>query len=77
MQSELLLKRLVHKVTILLYAVQGFNGVTQSTQANAGISYTRPRPITSKSFIQGVQKVTKPMAYLESVFPGRLISKIL
>jgi hypothetical protein len=26
---------------------------------------------------QGVQKVTQPMAYLESVFPGRLISKRL
>jgi hypothetical protein len=77
MQSELLLKRLVHIVTILLYAVQGFNGVTQSNQANAGISYTRPRPISSKSFIQGVKKVTQRMAYLGSVFPGRLISKRL
>jgi hypothetical protein len=28
-------------------------------------------------FIQGVQKVTKPIAYLESVFPVRLISKRL
>jgi hypothetical protein len=28
-------------------------------------------------FIQGVQKVTKPMPYLDSVFPGRLISKTL
>jgi hypothetical protein len=27
--------------------------------------------------IQGVQNVTQPMAYLESVFPGRLISKRL
>jgi hypothetical protein len=27
--------------------------------------------------IQGVQKVTRPMAYFESVFPGRLISKRL
>jgi hypothetical protein len=27
--------------------------------------------------VQGVQKVTQPMAYLESVFPGRLISKRL
>jgi hypothetical protein len=27
--------------------------------------------------VQDVQKVTQPMAYLESVFPGRLISKRL
>jgi hypothetical protein len=27
--------------------------------------------------IQGVQNITKPMAYLESVFPGRFISKSL
>jgi hypothetical protein len=28
-------------------------------------------------YVQGVQKVTQPMAYLESVFSGRLISKRL
>jgi hypothetical protein len=31
----------------------------------------------SGRLLQGVQKVTQPMAYLESVFPGRLISKRL
>jgi hypothetical protein len=35
-------------------------------------AYTCARRVT-----QGVQKVTQPMAYLESVFPGRLISKKL
>jgi hypothetical protein len=30
-----------------------------------------------QSMVQGVQKVTKPMGYLESVFPVRLISKRL
>jgi hypothetical protein len=35
------------------------------------------RRVVSLKYIQGVQKVTQPMAYLESVFPVLLISKRL
>jgi hypothetical protein len=36
-----------------------------------------PRLRFMKSLIQSVQKVTQPMAYFESVFPGRLITNRL
>jgi hypothetical protein len=45
------------------------------SKQNAALYNTMP--LVSYRIIQGVQKVTQPMAYLESAFTGRLISKRL
>jgi hypothetical protein len=56
---------------------------TSETSVNLNLTTRRYIPEDSKlqlephnwtfTHIQGVQKVTNPMDYLESVFPGRLI----